>query len=100
MFFELLPQLLRAADVARLAAFVAATQQDHDLPSVQSVINAQTGTESDAQLRHAAAHRLAIAEIPGANPDKTRIGLLAFSCREGNRTTRQTGRVRSEAPAS
>ena len=70
---ELLPQFLCAADVPGLAAFVATAKQDHDLPSVQSVINPQAGAERDAQLRNSATDRLAVAEIPGANPNQPRI---------------------------
>lgn len=70
---ELLPQFLCAADVPRLAAFVTTAKQDHDLPSVQSVINPQAWAERDAQLRHATTDRLAVAEIPGTNPNQSRI---------------------------
>jgi hypothetical protein len=46
--------LLRALDVARLTAFVAAAQQHHDLFSVQPVINAQARTEGDPQFKYPA----------------------------------------------
>jgi hypothetical protein len=67
------PQFLRAADVARLAALVAAANQDDDFPSVQSVINAESRTETDPQFKHAATNGLAIAEIPGAHAGQSRI---------------------------
>jgi len=73
MFRKLLPQLLRAADVACLAAFVAATQQDDDLPSVKSVIHSESRTKDNSQLKHPAAHGFAIAEISGAHPGQTGI---------------------------
>ena len=73
MFQKLLPQLLRTADVARLAAFVTAADKNHDLPTLQSVIDAQAGTEGDAQLEHPTTHRFAVAEISGAHPGQSGI---------------------------
>ena len=73
MFCKLLPQLLRAADVACLAAFVAAAQQDDDLPSVKSVIHTQPRTKGNSQLKHTAAHGFAVAEVSGAHAGQTGI---------------------------
>src|SRR3989304_1819370 len=73
MFREFLPQLLRAANVARLAAFVAPAQQDHDLPAVQPVINTQAGAKRDSQLKHPAAHGFAVAEIAGSYAGQTGV---------------------------
>jgi hypothetical protein len=69
----LLPQPLRAADVTLLAAFVAATQQNHDLSAVQSVINTESRAKTYPQLKHAAAHGFAIAEISGANSGQSGV---------------------------
>ena len=51
----------RAAEVAWLAAFVTATQEHHDLLTVQPVINAKAGAENDSQLKHSAAHGFGVA---------------------------------------
>jgi hypothetical protein len=69
----MLPQLLRAADVARLAALVTAAQQDDYLPAVKSVINAQARINHDSQFEHSGAHRLAIAEISCADTGQAGI---------------------------
>ncbi|HLZ54807.1 MAG TPA: hypothetical protein VKS19_10045 [Verrucomicrobiae bacterium] len=55
MFYKLLPQLLRAADVARLTAFITASQQDDNLPAVKSIINAEPRPKRDPQFKHTAA---------------------------------------------
>jgi hypothetical protein len=73
MFRKLLPQLLRAADVAFLAAFVAAAQQDDNLPAVKSVIHAESRAKGDSQLKHPATHGFAIAKISGARTGQTGI---------------------------
>jgi hypothetical protein len=73
MLRKLLPQLLRAADVACLAAFVAAAQQDDDLPSVKSVIHTESRAKGDSQFKHPAAYGFAIAEISGTHTGQTRI---------------------------
>ena len=69
----MLPQLLRAADVSRLAALVAAANQHDDFFAVQSEINAESRPETDPQFKHAATDGFAIAEIPGAHAGQTRV---------------------------
>ncbi len=59
--------LLRAADVAGLAAFVASAQQHHDLSAVKSVVNTESRAEIYPQLGHSAAHGLGVAEIPSTH---------------------------------
>jgi hypothetical protein len=84
MFRKLLPYLLCPADVARLGAFVTATQQNHDLLALQPVINTEARPPRDAQLKHPTAHGFAIAEIPGAHPCQANIHRrLHFSVMEG-----------------
>src|ERR1039457_6015177 len=73
MFSKLLPHFLSTADVARLAALVAAAQQYHDLPPVKSVVNAQLRTETDPQLKHAATDGFAIAKISRTHTGQTGI---------------------------
>jgi hypothetical protein len=73
MFRKLLPQLLRAADVACLASFIAAAQQDDDLPSMKSVIHTESRAKGDSQLKHSAAHGFAIAKISGAHAGQAGI---------------------------
>jgi len=65
--------LLRAANVARLAAFIAATQQDHNLTALKSVIDPQARTKRNSHLKHPTAHRLAIAEVSSAHPSQTGV---------------------------
>ena len=64
---------MRAADVACLAAFVAAAQQDDDLPTVKSVIHSESRTKDNSQLKHSAAHGFAIAEVSGTHAGETGI---------------------------
>ena len=57
--------MLRAPDVLGLAAFIAATEQNDDLPAVQPVIDTQAGTDGDSQTSQAGIDRdlrLSIAE--------------------------------------
>ena len=68
-----MPQFLRTADVTRLAALVAAANQDDDFLTVQSVINAESQPETDPQFKHAATDGFAIAEISGAHAGQTRV---------------------------
>ena len=70
---ELLPQLLGAADVVWLPAFVAASQEDHDPLTVKSVVNAQTWADINAQLKYPATHRPEVAEVTGAHAGQTGI---------------------------
>ena len=79
MFCKLLPQLPRAADVACLAAFVAAAQQNNDLPSVKSVIYTESRAKGDSQLKHPAAHGFAIAKISGAHAGQAGIHRHLYS---------------------
>ena len=64
---------MRTADVTRLAALVAAANQDDDFLTVQSVINAESQPETDPQFKHAATDGFAIAEISGAHASQARV---------------------------
>lgn len=79
MFCKLLPQLLCPADVAPLAVFVAATEENDDFLTVQSIINAKSRPKRNSQFKHAAAHGFAIAEISGAHAGQTRIHRCLYS---------------------
>jgi len=69
----MLPQLLRAADVAPLAVFVPATEENDDFLTLHSIINAKSRTKRNAQFKYATARGFAIAEISGAHAGQTRI---------------------------
>ena len=58
---------------ARDGDIVAAAQEDHDLSTMLSVIDAETGAETDSQLKDAAAHGFGVAEVSGAHAGQTSI---------------------------
>src|SRR5438874_13175518 len=73
MFFKLLPEPLGATDVARLGVLVTTTQKNDYLSATQTIIDAETWTESNSQLIHAEPHGFKITEIPAAHPGQTCI---------------------------
>ena len=57
----------------QLAAFVAATQQNHDASTIQPVVNPQPGAVMNPQFRHATANRPGVAKISRTHPSQTRV---------------------------
>jgi hypothetical protein len=65
--FPVSPKLPRALDVSRLAALVAAAQQNHKRCSVSPAVDSVTGPHVDAKLQHSFAHLFGITKRPSLN---------------------------------
>jgi hypothetical protein len=67
----LLPESLGLSNITALAAFFAATQQDHQGIAIFAKIDAVARTEKEAQFADTSANRFAIAKITAFEPPET-----------------------------
>ena len=61
MAFVLLPAGLRLLDIAALAAFIAAAEEDDDGIAIFAKVDAVAGAKEEAQFMHAFPHRFHVA---------------------------------------